>query len=130
MGFRIAHHVSPDPTPKAKAKKSAGYLSFLHQLPCVVTGVYGVEAAHVSFASPKNGHYGRGKGTKAGDRWALPLSSEAHRAQHATNEADWWAKTGIDPHLLALRLHGLFTELGDDAEPFATAIINQTRASP
>lgn len=111
--------------PKAKPKKAASYLAFLHLLPCVVTGRYGVQAAHVSFANPYYLHYGRGKGHKADDRWALPLSSEAHRAQHNHNERDWWASQGINPHELALILFGAWSAMGDDAEPFCTAKINQ-----
>lgn len=110
--------------PKQKAAKSKDYLSFLHKLPCVVTGASTVQAAHVSFAAPRYGHYGRGKGTKAPDRWALPLSKEEHDRQHSMNEAEYWRGVGIDPHLLALTIWGLFTDMGDDAELFATAIIN------
>lgn len=124
MAFRIAH-ASPDPTPKAKAKKERGYLGFLHELPCAATGVYGVEAAHVSFAAPEYGHYGRAKSSKASDRWALPLSPEAHRRQHSMNERDYWLSVGKNPHELALVIYGLWSEHGDDAIPYATAVINQ-----
>ncbi len=124
MAYRIAA-IHPDPTPKRKAAKKADYLSFLHNLPCVVSGQYGVEAAHVSFASPYYLHYGRGKGSKADDRWALPLHPDCHRAQHATNERDWWKSQGINPHELALILFGAWSAMGDDAEPFCTAKINQ-----
>lgn len=111
--------------PKVKPAKKADYLSFLHTLPCCVTGRYGVEAAHVSFAAPEYLHYGRGMGHKADDRWALPLSSEAHRAQHSANERDWWASQGIDPHLLALVIYGAWSAMGDDAEQYCAARINQ-----
>lgn len=47
-GFRIAHYITPDPTPKRRPAKSKDYLAFVHNLPCVVTGVYGVQAAHLS----------------------------------------------------------------------------------
>jgi hypothetical protein len=125
-GFRIAH-ASPDPTPKKRATKSKGYLSFIHLLPCVVTGQFGVQAAHLSMAAPKYGHYGRGKSSKASDRWCLPLSPDKHSRQHVIGEDLFWRSAGIDPHILALTLHGLWTDLGDDAEPFAIAIINQAR---
>ncbi len=71
--FRIAHNAAiPTPTPKAKAVKSKGYLAFLHSLPCCVSGKRDVQAAHLSMAAPQFAHYGRGKGRKAPDRWALP----------------------------------------------------------
>lgn len=129
MAFRIAHDLTPDPTPKAKPKKSKDYLAFIHLLPCVLTGQYGVEAAHLSMAAPRYGHYGRGKGSKVSDRWVLPLSQAKHARQHEIGEDLFWRNAGIDPHILALTIHGLWTDLGDDAEPFATAIINQARLS-
>lgn len=122
--FRIAT-ARPDPTPKVRASKKAGYLSFLHSLPCAITGRYGVEAAHVSFAEPYYLHYGRGKGSKADDRWALPLCPEMHREQHSMNEREWWASKGVNPHELALILFGAWSAMGDDAEPFCAAKINQ-----
>ncbi len=115
--------------PKRKSQKSKDYLSFLHRLPCVVTGVRIVEAAHLSTARLEYGHYGRGKGSKAPDRWALPLSPEQHRRQHSGNEMAYWQSVGINPHILALTIWGLFSEMGDDAEPFAAAIINQQLAA-
>ena len=126
MAFEIRKS-APIAFPKRKPAKSKDYLSFLHSLPCVVTGATTVQAAHVSFAAPRYGHYGRGRGTKAPDRFALPLSPEEHARQHSMNEAEYWAAVGINPHILALTLWGLFTDMGDDAEPFAIAVINQYR---
>lgn len=126
MAFEIRKS-APIAFPKRKPAKSKDYLSFLHSLPCVVTGATTVQAAHVSFAAPRYGHYGRSKGTKAPDRFALPLSPEEHARQHSMNEAAYWASVGINPHILALTLWGLFTDMGDDAEPFAIAVINQYR---
>lgn len=129
MAFEIRKYDS-QPIPKAKPRKQAGYLAFIRTLPCAISGAMtGIEAAHLSFKSPWHGHYGRGRGTKAPDRWALPLSSEAHRRQHNMREEAFWAQAGIDPHDLALALYGLWCDLGDDAQPFAAAIINQRLAA-
>ena len=122
-GFRVASSLTPDPTPKAKPKKKAAYLDFVRSLPCCVTGRHGVEAAHLSFAMPRYGHYGRGRQSKSGDRWALPLCTDEHRRQHSMAEEVYWF--GRSPHVLALTLFGLWSDLGDDAQPFAAAIINQ-----
>lgn len=116
-------------TPKRKPQKSKDYLGFLHRLPCAVTGRYGVEAAHLSAAATHLGHYGRGKQSKASDRWALPLSPEEHRLQHSGNEMAYWEAAGINPHTLALTIWGMWSEMGDDAEPYAIAVINQTLAT-
>ena len=113
--------------PAKKQSKNAGYLKFLHELPCVVTGKFGVEAAHVSFPNAEYGSYGRGKGTKVADMFALPLSPEEHRRQHSGNEREYWAAVGINPHLLCLKLYCVWANYGDAATEFAIAIINQTR---
>lgn len=116
------------PSPKSKPKKDKDYLSFIHRLPCVVTGVFGVEAAHISFANRAFCHYGRGKGTKAADRWILPLNSTEHTRQHQVGEENYWRSKGIDPHALAVALYGLWTELGDEAEEFCIERIQQRRS--
>jgi len=118
----------PEVVPKQKASKNKDYLSFIHRLPCVVTGVHTVEAAHLSAMAPEYGHYGRGKSSKASDRWVLPLSPVQHRKQHSGNEMEYWQAVGINPHVLALTLFGLWYDMGDDAEPFAAAIINKQLA--
>lgn len=128
MAFAIKKS-APVHFPKAKPAKKADYLSFVRTLPCVVTGQMPVEAAHVSYAAPQYGSYGRGKGRKIGDRFALPLHTSVHRDQHNHNEREWWANLQINPHLIALILYGLWSEYGDKAHPFAVAIINQNLAA-
>lgn len=107
----------PEP-PKSRPKKRADYLAFLHLLPCVVTGRYEVQAAHVSYGSVMHGHFGRAKQTKAPDRFALPLCAEEHALQHSGklgSERDYWDSKGINPHALANTLWGLFCDY-DEAE--------------
>lgn len=128
MAFAIRKS-APVQFPKTKPAKKADYLAFLHTLPCVVTGRSPVQAAHVSFKATQFGAYGRGKGHKVSDRWALPLCADAHEDQHKHNEEQWWANLRIDPHLLCLIIHGLWSEYGDDAHPFAVAVINQQLAA-
>lgn len=126
MAFRIAPQTTTQ-FPKSKPRKSGAYLEFVRSLPCVVSGAREVQAAHLSYANPRYGHYGRGKGSKAPDRWALPLSEAEHRRQHSMNEESYWRSVGINPHVLALVIFGLWADMGDDAENFAIAVINQTR---
>ena len=106
---------------KAKPKRSRAYLEWLHELPCAITGASPVDAAHLSAASPFYGHFGRGKGQKADDRWILPLSPEMHRDQHAGSEMAFWTRHGINPHRLALVLHALW-EQGVSADYAATVM--------
>jgi len=114
MAFRVAYE-TPEPPPKRRPAKRPPYLAWLHSLPCVVTGRNDVQAAHVSFAMPWYGHYGRAKGTKAPDRFALPLCSDEHARQHSMNEIDFWDSVGINPHELANTLWGIFSDY-DEAE--------------
>jgi hypothetical protein len=128
MAQQIVKSAQPYYLQKTKPVKRGPYLAFIHKLPCMMTGTrQNIEAAHLSFASTRHGHYGRGKGTKVSDRWCLPLSSEAHKRQHSMSEPDFWR--GRDPHTVALAIFGLWLDLGDDAEEFAASIIFQSLAA-
>ena len=114
----------PDQAPSKRPQKRSNYLSWLHTLPCCVTGRNDVQAAHLSDASPWHGHYGRAKGTKAPDRFALPLCAAEHAHQHGMNERTYWASVGINPHELALTLFGIFSDYDEhEAAQRATARI-------
>jgi hypothetical protein len=111
---------------KAKPQKSKPYLHWLHALPCCVSGRHGVQAAHVSFAAPWYGNYGRGKGTKVADLFAVPLHPEEHARQHAMNEEQFWREAGVDPHQLANTLWAIHSAYPEhEATIKATARINQ-----
>lgn len=111
---RVAYHPGAFVVPKRRPEKKPAYLEFIRRLPCVVTGQYGVQAAHLSSSDPTYGHYGRAKGTKASDRWALPLHPEEHARQHSGNEMAYWLATGVNPHELALVLFGIWADYDSD----------------
>lgn len=128
MGFAIrrpetAFSLSPIDK-KRPAKKDAGYLKWLHELPCLVTGARPVEACHVSYADPRYGKRERGKGEKADDRWTVPLCPSEHRRQHDMNEQAYWTSVGIDPLQVALALYGC-----DRDNTMAEIIIRNARTS-
>lgn len=124
MAFRIDRTAAVAFSKDTAPVKSKSYLAWVHELPCVVTGRRPVEAAHVSYANPAFGAMGRGKGQKASDRWALPLHPEIHAAQHKHgNEREWWLMQGINPHMIASILWGLWKERGADATAQAEQII-------
>lgn len=108
MASRIASSLAP--REKVKPVKAADYLAWIRTLPCVVTEMYGVEAAHLSAPSTRWGHAGRGKAQKASDRWALPLKPYMHRKQHMDGEEQFWRQAGIDPYPIALALWGIWSE--------------------
>lgn len=114
---------SLQPTGKhLKSMKRPNYLEFIRSLPCVVTGRWPVEAAHISFAAPEYGKTGRGKGQKEDDRWTLPMAQEEHRKSHSMNERNYWVSVGIDPCVVALALFGAFPN-----EELARLVIQNAR---
>jgi len=108
--INYAHfHHDPEP-PQRRAEKKPAYISWLHNLCCSATGREDdLQAAHVSYAMPWYGHWGRAKGTKAPDLFALPLCREEHFRQHSMGESAYWLSLGIDPHLLGLTLFGIYS---------------------
>lgn len=120
MAIAIKKPKTPYYAAKAKPAKKPAYLAWLHTLPSCISGRYGVEAAHVSFANPYFGHWGRGKGTKAADLFALPLTPEEHANQHSGNEQEFWARQGINPHELCVILWAIYSA-HDEAEATARA---------
>ena len=86
--------------------RAPDHLAWVRTLPSVISGQYGCEAAHISFADRRYGKPERAKGKKTDDRWVLPLTPDEHRtgpeAQHKTGaERNWWVGQGIDATTLA-----------------------------
>jgi hypothetical protein len=77
------------------------HLKFVASLPSVISGRFGCQAAHVSYADPRFGKPERGKGKKADDVFTVPLTPQEHADQHNCNEREWWRQAGIDPTSVA-----------------------------
>jgi hypothetical protein len=89
--FRPRHRNSPRP-----AEKSApAFLQWLRGRPCLLEGKGGcggkIEAAHVDYAGDK------GMGTKASDRFAVPMCGEHHAAQHRWGWQSFEGNFGMAP---------------------------------
>lgn len=124
MSMQIRKDPSAFQVPKRKAVKEKDYLGFIATLPCIVTMKSGVQVCHLSFSAPEYGHYGRAKGSKAHDRWTLPMAKEMHDKQHSMNERVFWDQhVRINPHVACLVLYGLYNEAGMDALDQAVACI-------
>lgn len=122
---RVAYHGNSVAYGKDTAPvKSKTYRDWVNKLPCMVSGKWPVEAAHLNTANDFYGHTGRAKMNKASDRWVLPLIQEKHREQHDGNEMAFWAKHRINPHLAATILYGLFNERSDDGIEQARQMIS------
>lgn len=127
MSMRIAHHpeaFSKAPTGKHTAPvKDRDYLGFIATLPCILTMRRPVQVAHLSYAEPTYGHFGRAMQRKASDRWTLPLAPDMHDTQHSGSEKAFWTAHGINAHVACLTLYGLWNERGDDGLPHAERMI-------
>lgn len=121
---RVAYHGNSVAYGKTTAPvKSKTYRDWVNKLPCIVSGKWPVEAAHLSTTKQSCGHTGRGKSNRASDRWVLPLTKQLHDLQHEGAEMKFWSDQGINPHNACLVLWGLFNERGDDATQQATMLI-------
>ncbi|WP_068318988.1 hypothetical protein [Polycladidibacter hongkongensis] len=125
MAFRLRPHQTGYADTLAAPVKDRSYLSWLHTLPCVVSGREGdgVQAAHLragnlAYAKPQSGGQ-----QKPDDYWCLPLFHTEHTKQHSMNEEAYWQRVGIDPWDLCCRLRMAFPN-----EEKARAIILHVRA--
>lgn len=108
---------------RPRAKIDA-YLIFIRKRPCIVTGHYGVEAAHIRYGELRYGKRNTGMGEKPDDRWVIPLSPDSHREQHSMNERRFWESKHIDPCLVAALL---FSHFVLDDEDGADAVCQSAR---
>jgi hypothetical protein len=112
-----------DKSSKATASfKDAAHLAFIRNLPSVVSGEFGCEAAHIRTGSAQHNKKKTGGSQKSSDCWTLPLTPDEHREQHGMNEMEFWRRHGIDPFQVA---DALYQATGDIAA--ATAIILKAR---
>lgn len=81
-------------------KRAPQFLQWLRGRPCLLADKGGcagkIEAAHVDYAG------GKGMGTKAEDRHAIPLCGEHHRTQHAWGWQTFEGNFGMAPGDAAL----------------------------
>lgn len=85
-----------------KREKDESHLALIRQLPCIKCGKSPCDAAHVRMASAV---HGKAPGiVRPDDKWALPLCHEHHMEQHREGENEFWARLGLDPIALCLRL--------------------------
>lgn len=112
MASMVRRHPEAFSNAPTKGKKrprehDKGHLEFIRELPCVVSGVRPVEAAHIRMGDPAYGKRETGMAEKPDDRWTVPLASGKHKEQHSGSEAAFWAKHKIDPCRVALALYAV-----------------------
>jgi hypothetical protein len=79
---------------KRPRKRSKDNLVAIHELPCILTGLWPVEAAHLRSPCRELGKRETGMQEKPDDAYVVPLSPAKHREQHSMNEVEFWEKHG------------------------------------
>ncbi len=97
---------------KIPVRKDKGYIKFLHELPCVISGRQGegVQSAHIRYGDRAYAKPQAGKAEKPDDIFCLPLWWELHQEQHEVgNELVFWQSYGInDPLAICTRLYAVY----------------------
>lgn len=123
------------PVKERGRQEDPAHLALIRKLPCLVTGARErIEAAHVRMSDAAMGKRNAGIGSKPSDCWAVPLSAEMHREQHADGNERWfWERHGVNPLRVAERLYDLSEALRSLGRPESeivqamTAIVNKAR---
>lgn len=92
--------------------------AWVRTLPCVRTGLYGVEFSHCDKWTDK------GMATKAGDCYGLPLTRKEHDALHRKGTITYWGGEELAREALSLSEY-LYSITGDDDK--AVIAINRFR---
>ncbi|WP_422383234.1 hypothetical protein [Roseibium album] len=97
---------------KNPVRKDKAYLSWIHELPCVISGRVGdgVQSAHIRYGDIAYAKPQAGKGEKSDDIWVLPLFHTLHTEQHDVgNELVFWQSYGLnDPLAICTRLYAVY----------------------
>ena len=82
--------------PEPRRIRDRGHVRYVAQQPCLVCGRSPADAHHLRFAQPP------ALGRKVSDEFTVPLCRGHHREVHRCgDEAAWWAKTKINPRVIA-----------------------------
>lgn len=96
---------------KNPVRKDKGYIKWLHELPCVISGRQGegVQSAHIRYGDRAYAKPQAGKAEKPDDIFCLPLWHSEHSRQHSMNEREYWASVNLpDPLALCVKLYAVF----------------------
>ena len=82
--------------PEPRRVRDRDHVRYVAQQPCLVCGRSPSDAHHLRFAQPS------ALGRKVSDEFTVPLCRGHHREVHRCgDEAAWWAKTKINPRVIA-----------------------------
>ena len=82
--------------PEPRRIRDRDHVRYVAQQPCLVCGRSPSDAHHLRFAQPP------ALGRKVSDEFTVPLCRGHHREVHRCgDEAAWWAKTKINPRIIA-----------------------------
>jgi hypothetical protein len=92
--------------------RDKGHRKFVSSQACLICGRQPSDPHHLRSAQP------RALGRKVSDEFTVPLCRIHHREVHrGGNEAAWWKRIGIEPHLVAAALWAQSRSLPSIAEP-------------
>lgn len=117
-----AFSTSPVMGQRRPRRKLEGHLAWLRTLPCLISGVRPVDAAHIRYSDRRFGKRETGKSEKPHDIFAVPLHRSMHDIQHSMGEREFWLRHRIDPVIVAV---GLWINSGDDE--MAEVIMREAR---
>jgi hypothetical protein len=82
--------------PEPRRIRDRDHVRYVAQQPCLVCGRSPTDAHHLRFAQPP------ALGRKVSDEFTVPLCRGHHReVHHCGDEAAWWARTKINPRVIA-----------------------------
>ena len=82
--------------PEPRRIRDRDHVRYIARQPCLVCGRSPSDAHHLRFAQPP------ALGRKVSDEFTVPLCRGHHReVHHCGDEAAWWAKTKINPRVIA-----------------------------
>jgi hypothetical protein len=90
---------------KRPREHNEDHLKFIRQLPCLISGLRGCDAAHIRYPDPRFAKLHTAMGQKPHDKWTVPLHRSIHMDQHEHNEREWWESKGLDPVVIAAALY-------------------------
>ncbi|SNZ21670.1 hypothetical protein [Cohaesibacter gelatinilyticus] len=98
----MSSRIAPLPSPIMKGQRkrprkcNKDNLVAIRELPCILTGVWPVEAAHLRSGCLGLGKRDTGMQEKPDDAYVVPLSPAKHREQHSMNEIEFWKAHGFE----------------------------------
>lgn len=101
------------------------HLAFVSTLPCIITGIEGVQVCHIRTPCLELGKTHTGRSEKPSDIYVLPMTPEKHELQHSMNEEKFWDLYGPGFERAVVIAQALYINSGN--EETCRKILNMAR---